>query len=35
MRNIKIEIEYTGKITKMYVQDGDPVEYGTKLFKIE
>ena len=30
-----IQSEYTGKITKMYVQDGDPVEYGTKLFKIE
>ena len=30
-----IQSEYTGKITKIYVQDGDPVEYGTKLFKIE
>ncbi len=30
-----IQSEYTGKITKIYVQDGEPVEYGTKLFKIE
>ena len=30
-----IQSEYTGKVTKIYVQDGDPVEYGTKLFKIE
>lgn len=31
----EIESEFTGKITKIFVEDGKPVEYGTPLFKIE
>lgn len=31
----EIESEYSGKITQILVKDGDTVEYGTKLFKIE
>ena len=31
----EIESEYDGKITEILVKDGDVVEYGTPLFKIE
>lgn len=31
----EIESEYDGKITEIYVKDGEPVEYGTELFRIE
>ena len=31
----EIESEYSGKIKKIYVKDGSPVEYGTPLFEIE
>ena len=31
----EIESEFTGKISKIFVEDGKPVEYGTPLFKIE
>ena len=31
----EIESEYNGKITKIFVNDGDSVEYGTELFEIE
>ena len=31
----EIESEFTGKVTKIFVEDGTPVEYGTPLFKIE
>lgn len=31
----EIESEYEGKITEIYVKDGEPVEYGTELFCIE
>ena len=31
----EIESEYDGKITEIYVKDGEPVEYGTELFCIE
>ncbi len=31
----EIESECSGKITKILVKDGDPVEYGTPLFVIE
>ena len=30
----EIETEFTGKVTEIFVQDGDVVEYGTPLFKI-
>ena len=30
-----IESEYDGKITEILVKDGDVVEYGTPLFRIE
>ena len=30
-----IESEYDGKIAKILVKDGEPVEYGTQLFVIE
>lgn len=30
----EIESEYAGKITEILVNDGEPVEYGTPLFKI-
>lgn len=31
----EIESEYTGKVKKILINDGDPVEYGTELFVIE
>ena len=31
----EIESEYDGKIAKILVKDGEPVEYGTHLFVIE
>lgn len=31
----EIESEYTGTIKEIYVKDGEPVEYGSKLFRIE
>ncbi len=31
----EIESEYTGKITEILVKDGETVEYGTPLFRIE
>lgn len=31
----EIESEFTGKITKVLIQDGQSVEYGTPLFEIE
>lgn len=31
----EIEAEYTGKISKILVEDGKAVEYGTPLFEIE
>ena len=31
----EIESEYDGKIAKILVKDGEPVEYGTQLFVIE
>ena len=31
----EIESEFTGTITEIYVKDGETVEYGTPLFKIE
>ncbi len=31
----EIESEYTGKVTKILVKDGETVEYGTPLFRIE
>ena len=30
----EIESEFSGKITEILVKDGEPVEYGTPLFKI-
>lgn len=31
----EIESEFTGKIAEIYVKDGETVEYGAPLFKIE
>lgn len=31
----EIESEYTGKVTEILVKDGERVEYGTPLFRIE
>ena len=31
----EIESEFDGEIVEIYAQDGKPVEYGTKLFKIK
>ena len=31
----EIESEFTGKIIKIFVKDGETVEYGTPLFEIE
>ena len=31
----EIESEYTGKVEEILVKDGEPVEYGTPLFRIE
>ena len=31
----EIESEYTGKVTEILVKDGDTVEYGTPLLRIE
>lgn len=31
----EIESEYTGKVTEILVKDGDSVEYGTPLLRIE
>lgn len=31
----EIESEYTGKVKKILINDGEPVEYGTELFVIE
>ncbi len=31
----EIESEYTGKVTEILVKDGEPVEYGTPLLRIE
>ena len=30
----EIESEFDGKISEIYVKDGEPVEYGKPLFKI-
>ena len=30
----EIESEFTGKVVEILVKDGEPVEYGTPLFKI-
>lgn len=30
----EIESEYTGKVEEVLVKDGEPVEYGTPLFRI-
>ena len=30
----EIESEVDGKISEIYVKDGEPVEYGKPLFKI-
>lgn len=30
----EIECEYDGKITEIFIKDGEPVEYGSKLFAI-
>ena len=30
----EIECEYDGKITEIFLKDGEPVEYGSKLFAI-
>lgn len=31
----EIESEFSGKVTRILVKDGEPVEYGTPLFVIE
>ena len=31
----EIESEYAGKVAEILVKDGDVVEYGTPLFRIE
>lgn len=31
----EIESEYTGKVVEILVKDGEPVEYGTPLFRIK
>ena len=31
----EIEAEYDGKIAKILVKDGEPVEYGTPIFEME
>lgn len=31
----EIESEYSGKIVEIYVKNGQTVEYGSKLFRIE
>lgn len=31
----EIESEFAGTVTKVFVKDGEPVEYGTPLFEIE
>ena len=31
----EIESEFSGKIAEILVKDGEPVEYGTELFRIE
>ena len=31
----EIESEYSGKVVEILVKDGEPVEYGTPLFKIK
>ena len=31
----EIESEFDGKVVEIYVKDGEPVEYGTKLFGIK
>ena len=31
----EIESEFSGKVTEILVKDGEPVEYGTPLFRIE
>ena len=31
----EIESEYTGKVTEILVKDGEAVEYGTPLLRIE
>jgi acetyl-CoA carboxylase biotin carboxyl carrier protein len=31
----QIESEFSGKITKIFVENGNPVEYGQPLFEIE
>jgi acetyl-CoA carboxylase biotin carboxyl carrier protein len=31
----EIESEFSGKVTEIFVKDGETVEYGTKLFRIE
>lgn len=31
----EIESEFSGKVTKILIKDGEPVEYGTPLFVIE
>lgn len=31
----EIESEFNGKVVEIYVNDGETVEYGTKLFGIK
>ena len=31
----EIETEFSGKITEIFVRDGEPVEYGSPLFRVE
>ena len=31
----EIESEFSGKITEIFVKDGEPVEYGSPLFRVE
>ena len=31
----EIETEFSGKITEIFVKDGEPVEYGSPLFRVE
>ena len=31
----EIETEFSGKITEIFVKDGEPVEYGSPIFRVE
>jgi acetyl-CoA carboxylase biotin carboxyl carrier protein len=31
----EIESEFSGKVVEILVKDGEPVEYGTELFRID